>query len=221
MRQGVNSVADPPQFFVEVAAFEREQGRIGLRRPVPLHPLLEVGSRRDGAGYREVKRSFDRFHAAPNRAHVGQFQCFSHRLHHLDFLGNRIHEHPFHLGKGNGQRNARKPSAGTDVGDAKPRGQREHMPQHQGMRDVTLPQVVEVLARHHIDLGVPFAVKLRQGSELVLRFRVQKRKKGKVHQPFQKGLLMGSRCGIRRRTASQRSQKGMRRASDQCPKREA
>ncbi len=97
--------------------------------------------------------------------HVRKVQRIFHGLHHLDFLGDGIHKRKLGLRKEYRQRNARKPAPRAYIHHPAPRQEPHAPPDGQTVQHMVGVEIVHILARNHIDFGVPLSVERPQSLE--------------------------------------------------------
>lgn len=124
----------------------------------------------DGTRYNVVIGVGQLFGARPDRGDIVQPQCLSNSFHYLDFLANRVAKGKLDFWKQNGQRDAGKPTTGTDVEHTVTVCKGCFDGQRQGVQDMVQVERVHVFAGDDIDPAVPFLVQRTQLANLILLF---------------------------------------------------
>ena len=93
-----------------------------------------------------------------NSRHVLQPDALGHGRCHLDFLADTINEVEMAFGEEDGQGNTRETAACTHVHDGGPWAEANDLGNTERVEDMVRIEVVNILARNHVYLGVPVAV---------------------------------------------------------------
>ena len=112
-----------------------------------------------------------------NSRHVLQSDTLGHGRSHLDFLADTIDEVEVAFGEEDSQGDAGETAARAHVHDGGPRTEANHLGNAEGVEDMVRIEVVNILARNHVYLGVPVAI---QGIECFKLLALLVRQIGKV-----------------------------------------
>jgi hypothetical protein len=141
---------------------------VGNESARPLQQLARFGHR---AGNHQVEALFlDVFYADMPCIDIFEAQGFGHSLYHFDFFSGAIHQHELHLRVEDGQGDAGKAAAGTEVEHPAAGTDGHNFGQGQGVEQVAGVEIFDVFSGNDIDALIPLAVKgLELGELLQLR----------------------------------------------------
>ena len=158
-------------FLVEVAAFEVEDAA----GEFALDPRVEVRQGGDGARNDEVEAVREALRAGIDDADIGKPHALGHFRRDEGLLAHGVAEGKPGAGEQDGQRDARETAAGAEVEDGSAgegrlqlRTELQVTGDGQGMEDMMVVEVVDVLPGNDVDPPVPFPVQAVQGGELRL-----------------------------------------------------
>ena len=139
-------------------------GRAPFCPPVDLipDPADEGRHLRHGAGNHIVVPFGKRFGPGAEGGEVGEAESLRNALYDLDFLADRVHGREMRLGEEDRQRNGREAAAAPHVEHPRSRGEGADLGDGERVQHVPQVKLVEILARDHVDLGVPVGVQCVQ-----------------------------------------------------------
>ena len=107
------------------------------------------------------------------RLAVLQSDGIRHLLCHTNLFARAVDEFEVTLRKHNSQGNTRKTATSTKVENLRTRTEVNHLGNSQRVKHVVLVEVVDILARNHVDLRVPVTIKGVEGVKLSLLLLAQ------------------------------------------------
>ncbi len=164
-------VLEGTQFIDQVAAFEADnavgQGVALFLVDVLAHELRQFSKVHDGTGDHEVELSFFLNHVAVHGSDVLQADGLCHGGGHLYLLTDAVEEVETTFGEEYGKRNAGEAAARTHVHYGGTGTEADDFGDAQRVEHVVGIEIVDVLARNDVYLGVPVVIERVESSKLL------------------------------------------------------
>ena len=102
------------------------------------------------------------------RLNIGQSDGLGHLVDYIDLLPSAVDEAELAFGEEDGQGNAGEAAASAEVENAGAWTEMNELGDSERVQHMMLVEIVNVLARNHVDFAVPVAVKSVEGVNLFL-----------------------------------------------------